>query len=245
MAISSPAPATRRSARRWSGASRIWCAATQSAKACFAPREESRSVPGVEERLRMAVCNQFIDGPLNREMMLVCPRHEAIGARFARAVNHVFARSGPVLADRYHVRMLRTPREVRSALAYVLLNARMHATQAGRTISRTFRGEPASSAPWFEDWPTASLVDRRPLRAEHPLHAAVGLLRRAASGTVARFEGRTSCTSFGEPLRSPGNQSRRRAAQRPTLEYPTRRSGPATRAASRRSARGRRGASRA
>ncbi len=50
----------------------------------------------------------------------------SIGARFARAVNRVFERSGPVLEDRYHMRALRTPREVRAALRYVLLNARRH-----------------------------------------------------------------------------------------------------------------------
>jgi len=60
---------------------------------------------------------------------------KAIGARLARAVNRVFRRSGPVLADRYHVRALRTPREVRNALAYVLLNARRHAAKAGRKLT--------------------------------------------------------------------------------------------------------------
>ena len=77
---------------------------------------------------------------------------KAIGARLARAVNRVFSRSGQVLADRYHVRELRTPREVRNALAYVLLNARRHAARAGRTLSRTFRIDPASSGRWFDGW---------------------------------------------------------------------------------------------
>ena len=51
---------------------------------------------------------------------------KSIGARLARAVNRVFQRRGPVLYGRYHVRALRSPREVRHALAYVLLNARRH-----------------------------------------------------------------------------------------------------------------------
>ena len=54
-------------------------------------------------------------------------------------MNRVFKRSGAVLAERYHVRVLRTPREVRNALAYLLLNARRHAARAGRTLSRAFR----------------------------------------------------------------------------------------------------------
>jgi len=77
---------------------------------------------------------------------------KAIGSRIARAVNRVFGRSGPVLADRYHVHVLRTPREVRNALAYVLLNARKHAARVGRTIARTFIVDPASSGRWFEGW---------------------------------------------------------------------------------------------
>jgi hypothetical protein len=71
----------------------------------------------------------------------------AVGARLARAVNRVFRRSGPVLADRYHVRALKTPREVRNALRYVLLNARHHAS---RLMGGVF--DPASSARWFDGW---------------------------------------------------------------------------------------------
>jgi REP element-mobilizing transposase RayT len=77
---------------------------------------------------------------------------KALGSRLARAVNRIFRRSGPVLADRYHVRMLETPREVRNALAYVLLNARRHAAAAGRALSRAFAIDPASSGRWFDGW---------------------------------------------------------------------------------------------
>jgi REP element-mobilizing transposase RayT len=83
---------------------------------------------------------------------------KAIAARLARAVNRVFERSGPVLADRYHVRVLRTPREVRNALAYVLLNARRHAAKAGRMLSRAIGIDPASSGRWFDGWRTSPLV---------------------------------------------------------------------------------------
>ena len=51
---------------------------------------------------------------------------KSIAARLARALNRVAGRSGPVLDSRYHHRSLRSPREVRRALAYVLLNARRH-----------------------------------------------------------------------------------------------------------------------
>jgi hypothetical protein len=77
---------------------------------------------------------------------------KAIGARLARAVNRVVGRSGPVLDDRYHVRVLRTPREVRNALAYVLLNARRHAAKTGRRLGRALGIDPASSGRWFDGW---------------------------------------------------------------------------------------------
>jgi len=73
---------------------------------------------------------------------------KALGARLARAVNRVFRRRGPVLADRYHLRVLRTPTEVRGALAYVLLNARRHSRKA----SGVLRCDPASSGRWFDGW---------------------------------------------------------------------------------------------
>ena len=73
---------------------------------------------------------------------------KAVGARLARAVNRIFERSGPVLADRYHMRVLTTPREVHHALRYVLLNARRHA----RRLVGAVLLDPASSARWFDGW---------------------------------------------------------------------------------------------
>jgi hypothetical protein len=78
---------------------------------------------------------------------------KAVAARLARAANRVFWRAGPVLADRAHVRVLRTPREVRNAIAYVLLNARRHAAKAGRRVRAWIaRVDPASSGRWFDGW---------------------------------------------------------------------------------------------
>ena len=79
---------------------------------------------------------------------------KSIGARLARAVNRVFARSGPVLDGRYHVRVLETPREVRNALAYVLLNARKHWRQR-RGASPPVKLDEASSGRWFSGWKRA------------------------------------------------------------------------------------------
>jgi REP element-mobilizing transposase RayT len=86
---------------------------------------------------------------------------KALAARFARAANRVFRRSGRVLADRAHVRVLRTPREVRRAIAYVLLNARRHAAKAGRAVRAWIAAvDPASSGRWFEGWRTPQVRAR-------------------------------------------------------------------------------------
>jgi REP element-mobilizing transposase RayT len=77
---------------------------------------------------------------------------KSVVSRFARAVNRVFGRAGQVLADRCHVHVLRSPREVRNAIAYVLLNARRHLAKAGRALPRLAGIDPASSGRWFSGW---------------------------------------------------------------------------------------------
>jgi hypothetical protein len=64
--------------------------------------------------------------------------------RIARAVNGELGRNGRLLADRYHARALKTPREVRNVLAYVLLNRRRH----GGKIEIDW----ASSGALFDGW---------------------------------------------------------------------------------------------
>jgi len=76
---------------------------------------------------------------------------KAISARVARAVQRAFGVAGPVLHGRYHLRVLRSPREVRNALAYVLLNARKHWRE--RHGSPPPEGlDEASSGRWFPGW---------------------------------------------------------------------------------------------
>jgi hypothetical protein len=87
---------------------------------------------------------------------------KAIGARLARAVNRVAGRSGRVLVDRYHHRILPTPREAHRALRYVLLNARRHAKDAGLALRRVPRLDPASSARWFDGWKRFPSGDQKP-----------------------------------------------------------------------------------
>lgn len=81
---------------------------------------------------------------------------KSFGSRLARAVNRVFRRKGPVLADRFHLHVLRTPREVRNAIAYVLCNARRHLAKLGRKPATVGEVDPASSGRWFDGWRGAS-----------------------------------------------------------------------------------------
>jgi putative transposase len=71
----------------------------------------------------------------------------SIAIRIARYVNDLLLRRGSFWADRWHGRALRTPREVRNAIVYVLANFRKHAR---RTMPSGL--DPFSSAPWFDGW---------------------------------------------------------------------------------------------
>jgi len=76
---------------------------------------------------------------------------KAISARVARAAQRAFRLEGPVLHGRYHLRILRTPREVRNALAYVLLNARKHWRERHGSAPPE-QLDAASSGRWFDGW---------------------------------------------------------------------------------------------
>jgi REP element-mobilizing transposase RayT len=65
---------------------------------------------------------------------------KGLSVRLARALNRLCERAGRVFADRYHVRVLRKPREVALALVYVLNNARKH-----RVLDRWIRLDPCAS----------------------------------------------------------------------------------------------------
>ena len=70
--------------------------------------------------------------------------------RLAKHLNRAFGRRGGVFADRYHGVALRSPRQARNVLAYVLLNERHHA--AGRGEQPSLGLDPCSSSPCFEGW---------------------------------------------------------------------------------------------
>ena len=90
-----------------------------------------------------------------------------LAVRVAKAVNRARGRHGRVWADRYHVRLLRTPREVRNALVYVLSNVKKH-------LARVRGMDPCSSARWFDGWKGRRVVGPSPLPLACTWLAAVG-----------------------------------------------------------------------
>jgi REP element-mobilizing transposase RayT len=72
-----------------------------------------------------------------------------VAIRMARAVNRVLERRGNVWSERYHSRALKTPREVRNAIVYVLMNRQKHVSNATANVMRL---DPCSSASLFEGW---------------------------------------------------------------------------------------------
>jgi REP element-mobilizing transposase RayT len=76
---------------------------------------------------------------------------QGLAIRVARRINRVETRRGSVFRDRYHARQLKTPREVRAALVYVLNNARRH-REWGGAVPRDLTDYEYSSAPYFTGW---------------------------------------------------------------------------------------------
>jgi REP element-mobilizing transposase RayT len=71
----------------------------------------------------------------------------SVAIRVARYVNDLLGRRGRFWADRWHGHALRSPREVRNVLAYVLANFRKHAQ---RVLPAGI--DPYSSGAFFDGW---------------------------------------------------------------------------------------------
>ncbi len=71
--------------------------------------------------------------------------------RVARGLNRLWNRQGKVFADRHHDRILKTPKETRNALRYVLHNGRKHAAE-GREVVVPQAIDVFTSAPWFDGY---------------------------------------------------------------------------------------------
>ena len=101
----------------------------------------------------------------------------------AKRLNRLVARRGQVFADRYHVRYLETPAQVRAALCYVLNNWRHHDERR----QSKWRFDPFSSADLFDGWSDregmwARPVDEKPVAEPKSWLLTTGWRRHGAIG---------------------------------------------------------------
>jgi REP-associated tyrosine transposase len=107
-----------------------------------------------------------------------------LAIRIARAVNRALSRRGTVWGDRYHARALTTPRAVRHALVYVLMNRHKH--HGGEATL-----DPCSSAAGFDGWrePVGTVPRPAPVVLARTWLAAVGWRRHGLLGIEERPRG--------------------------------------------------------
>ena len=111
---------------------------------------------------------------------------KALAIRFAKGMNRLMGTQGPVLQDRYHLHVLRTPAEVRRAVAYVTGNAASHARRRGEPVAEGFRDRFAS-----------------PERPELVAPGRTWLLGRAGPGTMDRDGPRSAAGRCRRPPSRP------------------------------------------
>ena len=70
---------------------------------------------------------------------------QGLAIRIAKRLNKLWGRRGKVFHERFHGRVLKTPREVRTALAYLMHNARRHGYRVAPEGP-----DPYSSGRWFD-----------------------------------------------------------------------------------------------
>jgi REP element-mobilizing transposase RayT len=73
---------------------------------------------------------------------------QGLGISFAKRVNRALGRKGKVFADRFHAVPIRSPRQMRNALCYIMNNARRH----GERLDGYGGIDPFSSAWYFDGW---------------------------------------------------------------------------------------------
>ena len=112
-----------------------------------------------------------------------------LGVRIARAVNRFLGRTGRVIAERFHLHVLRTMQEVRNAVRYVLQNAARHGSWQcrPRQDGGPPRPDPLSSAAWFKHWTERTQeLSPRQARASVIDEARTWLMRMAFEGGAER-----------------------------------------------------------
>ena len=74
---------------------------------------------------------------------------QRLASRLARRLNGALGRAGPSFRDRFHGRVISTPRQMRNVLSYVLLNEHKDQARHGRLVCGI---DPCSSGRFFDGW---------------------------------------------------------------------------------------------
>jgi putative transposase len=110
-----------------------------------------RAALAAASRFRLRVCHFSVQADHvhliveARDRQALSKGMRGLAIRVALAAHRALGRRGPVWADRWHGRALTTPREVRSALVYVLFNWK-------KPDRRAMGIDPCSSGRRFDGW---------------------------------------------------------------------------------------------
>ncbi len=125
---------------------------------------------------------------------------QGLAIRIARGVNRAAGRKGKLWADRYHARILRSPREVRLALCYVLQNTRRHAATESEIVD--------------PEWIDPTLVGAVVRRVAQPAGVVRTARRPRADGGGADVAARTRVAQVRSHPRRRGSDGRVRLKER-------------------------------
>ena len=95
-----------------------------------------------------AVLSNHIHLILETQGTTISQALQSLGVSFAKRLNHLIQRKGTVFQERYHLHVLKTPSEVKRALAYVLTNESKH---QGSDVPE-IKPSSFNSAHLFSDW---------------------------------------------------------------------------------------------
>ena len=116
---------------------------------------------------------------------------QGLTIRIAKMLNRLWSHRGSVFKDRYHAVILRTPRQVRNAIVYVLTNAWKHGARIRSELDRFASG-----------WCFDGFVQRIKLGAEAA--AAEPPVQRAGTWLLSKGWQRHGLICLSERARSPG-----------------------------------------
>jgi putative transposase len=121
------------------------------------------AMAGASARVDFSICQYSVQGD---HIHLICEAHSeralangmrSLQNRITKKLKKLLILDGSAFDGRYHAHILKTPRTVRNALAYVLLNARKHGEHRRAGSCWTDGGasawiDPYSSAYYFDGW---------------------------------------------------------------------------------------------